>query len=118
MSLFVFLWLITSLCYARGGYGYYCLNLSNQVNSPEAKSDNALTVSINENGRLHIYKAPSLYCTMKNVIVEKGGVLIVFRQYDGWINVKYNDKNGNDYVGWVAENRIKEISNIISIQIR
>jgi hypothetical protein len=85
------------------------------VNSPEAKSDTALAVSITENGNVHIYNAPSLYCTMKNVPVEKGNVFTVYKSYDGWINVKYIDKNGNDYVGWVAENRINEISNMISI---
>jgi hypothetical protein len=115
ISFIVLLLLATSPSYARGGYGYYCLNLSNQVNSPEAKSDTALAISITENGNLHIFNAPSLYCTMKNVTVEKGNVIAVYKSYDGWINVKYIDKYGHDYVGWVAENRINEISNMIAI---
>jgi hypothetical protein len=96
--------------YARGGYGYFCLNLADQVSGPTANSDTTLAVTITKSGKLHIYSAPSLYCQMKNVPVMEGGVLTVYKSNDGWVNVKYIDKNGNDHVGWTPENMVNEIA--------
>jgi hypothetical protein len=102
--------LASSTSYARGGYGFFCLNLADQVSGPKANSETTLAVTITKSGKIHIYNAPNLYCQMTNVPVVEGEALTVYKSYDGWVNVKYIDKNGNDHVGWIPENMVNEIA--------
>ncbi len=109
----VLFWLAASTSQAKG-YGYFCANLADQVNRPEATSP-ALTITITENGKLRLYNVPSIYCVMKKVAVAKGDALAVYRSYDGWVNVRYVDKNGKDYMGWIQEFRMNEIADKVPI---
>ncbi len=52
---------------------------------------------------------------MKKVAVAKGDALAVYRSYDGWVNVRYVDKNGKDYMGWIQEFRMNEIADKVPI---
>lgn len=46
---------------------------------------------------------------MKGVFVIKDDVLTVYKTFNGWANVMYIAKNGDDFIGWVLEKGIKEI---------
>lgn len=107
-------WLATSTSHAEG-YGYVCSKLANQLGDPEANRIAPLDVVITQNGILQIYGAPNVNCKMKKVPVTKNDVLTVYQSYGSWINIKYIDKQGNDSMGLVLEDRMNKMVNMASI---
>lgn len=86
-----------------------CTKLAARVNGPEDNYRPTLEAVVIGKGRLYFYTAPGERCKMKDVFVVPGNVLTVYKSFDGWANVMYIAKNGDDFMGWELENRIKEI---------
>ncbi|KTC35784.1 MAG: SH3 domain-containing protein [Pseudomonas sp.] len=60
------------------------------------------------NGRLHFHSAPHAACMDKKLFVIPGDGLTVYAATDdGWAQVMYIAKDGEDYNGWVEEQRLK-----------
>lgn len=60
-------------------------------------------------GRLHFFSAPRAGCQAKGVFLIPGNVVTVYKSYDGWANVMYIAKDGEDFIGWVREDRLRMI---------
>ncbi|MFS1291656.1 SH3 domain-containing protein [Pseudomonas piscis] len=59
-------------------------------------------------GRLHFHSAPHAACMDKKLFVIPGDGLTVYAATeDGWAQVMYIAKDGEDYSGWVEEQRLK-----------
>lgn len=59
------------------------------------------------NGKIGIYSSPNAECKINGVFVVKGNYLTVYKSYKGWINVMYVAKNGEDFIGWLPESKVK-----------
>ena len=84
-----------------------CSKLAEVTTAPENNYRPALEATVIGKGRLNFYTAPSALCPMKNVFVINGNVLTVYKSHNGWANVMFIAKSGEDFMGWVSENRIK-----------
>ncbi|NVZ62003.1 hypothetical protein HX867_07890 [Pseudomonas gingeri] len=59
-------------------------------------------------GRAYFHSAPSSACISKKVFVVPGDSLTVYASTeDGWAQVMYIAKGGEDFSGWVEENRVE-----------
>lgn len=104
----IFLVLLCSFTTASFGDESDCSKLAARAGGPENNYRPPLEAAVIGKGRLYFYSAPSERCRMK-VFVVPSDVLTVYKSFDGWANVMYIAKNGDDFMGWVLENRIKEI---------
>ena len=86
-----------------------CTKLAARVDGPEYNYRPPLEAAVIGKGRLYFYSAPSERCKMKGVFVVPGDVLTVYKSFDGWANVMYIAKSGEDFMGWVLEKRINKI---------
>lgn len=89
--------------------GVECTKLDARVGGPEDNYRPPLEATVLGKDRLYFYNAPNERCKMKDVFVITGDVLTVYKSFDGWANVMYISKDGNDFMGWVHEKRIKKI---------
>jgi len=105
----IFLFLLCSFTTASFGGESECAKLAARSGGPENNYRPPQEATVVGKGRLYFYNAPSNECPMKRVFVVPGDVLTVYKSFDGWANVMYIAKNGDDFMGWVLENRIKEI---------
>ena len=58
-------------------------------------------------GKVAFYSSPSAECKSKGVFVVTGNYLTVYKSYKGWVNVMYVAKDGEDFIGWLPENKVK-----------
>ena len=58
-------------------------------------------------GKVGFYSSPNAKCKVKGVFVVKGNYLTVFKTYKDWVNVMYVAKNGEDFIGWLPESKVK-----------
>jgi len=59
-------------------------------------------------GRVYFHSAPNSACITKKVFVVPGDGLTVYASTeDGWDQVMYIAKNGDDFSGWVEEKRVE-----------
>lgn len=58
-------------------------------------------------GKIGFYSAPNAECKFKGLFVVKGNYLTVYKSYNGWINVMYVAKSGEDFIGWLPESKVK-----------
>ena len=86
-----------------------CSRLDARAGGPENNYRPPLEAAVIGKGRLYLHSAPSDRCQMKGVFVIEGDVLTVYKSFEGWANVMYIAKNGDDFMGWVLEKRIKGI---------
>lgn len=115
--LFILFCIVAPSTYARGGYGYLCSNLAEQLRSPTSASDTTPSVLITERTNLRIYDAPNLYCKERKVHVNQGEVLAVYQSNNEWVNVGYIDKNGMSYMGWILASKARAITKTTPTQI-
>lgn len=86
-----------------------CTKLDARVGGSEDNYRPPLEATVIGKDRLYFYSAPNERCKMKDVFVIAGDMLTVYKPFDGWVNVMYISKDGNDFMGWVDEKRIKKI---------
>lgn len=86
-----------------------CTRLDARAGGPEDNYRPPLEAAVIGKGRLNFHSAPSNRCQMKGVFVIGGDVLTVYKSFEGWANVMYIARNGDDFMGWVLEKRIKKI---------
>lgn len=86
-----------------------CTRLDARAGGPENNYRPPLEAAVIGKSRLYFHSAPSDRCRMKGVFVIGGDVLTVYKSIEGWANVMYIARNGDDYMGWVLEKRIKKI---------
>ncbi|HEY0842838.1 hypothetical protein [Methylotenera sp.] len=96
----------TSLGYASESE---CSKLASRVDNAEENYRPPLEAKVIGNSRLYFHNAPSSKCQVKGVFVIKGDSLTVYKSYDGWVNVMFIGKDGEDFIGWVQESKIKVI---------
>jgi hypothetical protein len=87
----------------------YCKTFATKTDTTDDNYRPPLEARFTGNAKLYFYSAPSIDCKMKKTFVIKGDSLTVYKTYDGWANVMFIGKKGNDYTGWVRESKIKLI---------
>lgn len=95
-----------SLCYARA---YECSKLASTVDNAEKNYRPPLEAKVIGNSRLYFHSAPKSKCKIKGVFVINGDSLTVYKSYGNWANVMFISRDGEDFIGWVQDNRIKII---------
>jgi hypothetical protein len=86
-----------------------CAKLGTLAGGPENGYHPPLEAAVVGKGRLHFFSAPNARCQVKGIIVIPGDVVTVYKSYDGWANVMYIAKDGEDFMGWVKEDRLRRI---------
>ncbi|QIH09246.1 MULTISPECIES: hypothetical protein [unclassified Pseudomonas] len=67
-----------------------------------------LEAKVTGTGRLHFHSAPNPACVDKKLFVIPGDGLTVYASTEnGWAQVMYIAKGGEDYTGWVEEQRLQ-----------
>lgn len=68
----------------------------------------SLEAKVTGTGRLHFHSAPNPACVDKKLFVIPGDGLTVYASTEnGWAQVMYIAKGGEDYTGWVEEQRLQ-----------
>ncbi|MEO6974780.1 MAG: hypothetical protein ABI144_02745 [Gallionella sp.] len=84
-----------------------CKKIAEISGGPENNFRPPLEAVVIGNGRLYFYSAPNVQCQMKGVFVVKGDALTLYQTFEGWAEVMYIAKGGDDFMGWVKEDRVK-----------
>lgn len=58
-------------------------------------------------GKLSLYEAPNVRCKIQKIYTVPGSYLTVYKIHNGWANVMFVPKSGEDIIAWVPNNRIK-----------
>lgn len=99
-------WSVITLGYASE---YECAKNASKVDNGEYNYRPPLEAQVIGNGRISFYSAPKSKCLVKGVFVIKGDSLTVYKSYGSWANVMFIRSDGEDFMGWVQESKIKII---------
>jgi SH3-like domain-containing protein len=58
-------------------------------------------------GRTAFHSGPDASCQRKQLFVIRGDALTVYRQWNGWMQVRYRARDGQAYDTWVAGERVQ-----------
>ncbi len=84
-----------------------CATLSDNASLEAGEYRPPLEARVIGQGRLHFHSAPNAACVNKTLYVIPGDGLTVYASSeDGWAQVMYIAKGGEDYTGWVDEKRL------------
>ena len=84
-----------------------CATLSDKVSLEAGEYRPPLEAKVIGQGRLHFHSGPSAACVNKKLYVIPGDGLTVYASSeDGWTQVMYIAKDGEDYTGWVENKRL------------
>lgn len=100
-----FLLCLTSLaCFANESI---CTKLAVEAETSGITYHPSAEAKVIGDGKVNFYSAPNAKCRMKGVFVVKNIYLTVYTLYKGWVNVMYVAKDGEDFIGWLPESKIK-----------
>ncbi len=57
-------------------------------------------------GRLHFHSAPDKACAIPGLFIIPGDGVTIYAAENGWMQVMYINSRGEDFTGWVDENRL------------
>lgn len=58
-------------------------------------------------GRTAFHSGPDASCQRKDLFVIRGDALTVYRQWNGWMQVRYRARDGQTYDTWVLGERLQ-----------
>ncbi|MFA6179327.1 MAG: hypothetical protein WC696_06935 [Candidatus Methylopumilus sp.] len=86
-----------------------CTKLAGEAEASGIPYYPAAEVKVIGGGKVGFYSSPNAECKIKGVFVVKGNYLPVYKSYKGWVNVMYVAKDGEDFIGWLPENKVKVV---------
>jgi len=99
-----FLLCFTSLCFANESN---CTKFASQAETSGIPYYPSAEAKVIGNGKVGVYSSPNAECKIKGVFVVKGNYLTAYKSYKGWVNVMYVAKDGEDFIGWLPESKVK-----------
>ncbi|NBF06438.1 SH3 domain-containing protein [Pseudomonas sp. Fl5BN2] len=85
-----------------------CATLSDNVSLEAGAYRPPLEAKVIGAGRLHFHSGPNAACVNHTLYVVPDDVLTAYASSDnGWTQVMYIAKDGEDYTGWVEEKRLQ-----------
>ncbi|KVT58037.1 hypothetical protein WK53_28765 [Burkholderia ubonensis] len=84
-----------------------CRRLAEVTNGPDGSFRPPLSATVTGTGRAHFYSAPASQCIEKRTFLVPGDAVTVYKPYKKWYQVMYVSKTGEDFEGWVEEDRLR-----------
>ena len=85
-----------------------CAALDEKANAEAGSYRPPVEGKIIGQGRAYFHSAPNSACITRKVFVVPGDGLTVYASTeDGWAQVMYIAKDGDDFTGWLEENRVE-----------
>ncbi|MGC5700520.1 SH3 domain-containing protein [Pseudomonas sp. NFXW11] len=86
-----------------------CAALNDKASQEAGAYRPPLEAKVIGEGRLHFHSAPNAACLNKQLfVVPSDGLTLYASTEDGWAQVMYIAKDGEDYSGWVEEKRLQQ----------
>lgn len=73
------------------------------------RSGSAYEGRVTGKGRAFFHQAPAEKCLTKETFLVPGDFVSIYAESNGWLYLMYINKQGDDFSGWIPENRIEII---------
>lgn len=87
-----------------------CAAIAERANAPQSDFFPPVEAKVVGNGTLAFYQAPHTKCRIPKPHALPGQYLTVYAVRDGWANVMYIPKGGEDIVAWTPSARLKLVA--------
>jgi hypothetical protein len=84
-----------------------CSSLASRAEAAQGGFHPPAEAKVVGNDKLFFYEAPSIQCRIPKLYTVPDSYLTVYRIHNGWAQVMFVPKDGNDVIAWVPSNRIK-----------
>lgn len=85
-----------------------CRQLNEAASGPDDNFRPPLSATVTGRGRAYLHSAPVSQCMTKRTFIVPGDIVTVYKPYKRWYQVMYvNNKTGEDFEGWVEEDRLR-----------